>query len=126
MLFIPLFSLLAAMSLGKQEDYQLPKRTLLLYIPAAVCLALILTNDFHQIIFSFPPEEAWMDANSNYEFGYCFVIGLEIVYALTAFIIMLIKCRISKQKSTCRTFCLWYRLYMHLSVAAVSVGINDA
>lgn len=98
MLFIPLFSLLAAMSLGKQEDYQLPKRTLLLYIPAAVCLALILTNDFHQIIFSFPTEEAWTDTNSNYAFGYCFVIGLEIVYALTAFIIMLIKCRISKQK----------------------------
>lgn len=98
MLFIPLFSLLAAMSLGKQEDYQLPKKTLLLYVPAVVCLILILTNDFHQMIFGFPAGEVWTDKNNSYEFGYYLAIGLEIVYALTAFIIMVIKCRTSKQK----------------------------
>lgn len=98
MLFIPLFSLLAAMSLGKQEDYRLPRTTLLLYIPAVVCLILILTNDFHQMVFSFPAGEVWTDKIYGYELVYYLAIGLEIIYALTAFIIMVIKCRTSKRK----------------------------
>lgn len=98
MLFIPLFSLLAAMSLGKQEDYRLPRRTLLLYVLAVLCLTLILTNDFHRMVFGFPAGEVWTDKSYSYECGYYLAIGLEIVYALTAFAIMVIKCRTSKRK----------------------------
>ena len=54
MLFIPLFSLFVALSLGKPANAKLSKTTLLLlYIPTVLCLLSVVTNDFHQLIFSF-------------------------------------------------------------------------
>ena len=47
MLFIPLFSVFVAISLGKPANSRLPKSTRLLYLPTALCLLLVLTNDFH-------------------------------------------------------------------------------
>lgn len=99
MLFIPLFSLFVAISLGKPANARLSKMTLLLlYIPTTICLLLVLTNDFHQLCFSFPEGEVWTDNNMSYAKGYYFVIGWEILCALAAFIIMLTKCRHSQRK----------------------------
>lgn len=98
MLFIPLLAVYVSMSLGKPESFQLPKWSLLLYIPTMFCLLLVLTNDFHQLVFTFPTGEVWSDKNSGYAPGYYIVIGWEIICALTAFIMMVIKCRISPRK----------------------------
>ena len=99
MLFIPLFSLFVAISLGKPENARLSKTTLvLLSIPTVLCLLLVLTNDLHQLVFAFLEGKVWTDNNMNYAFGYYFVIGWEIICALAAFVIMLIKCRLSQRK----------------------------
>lgn len=98
MLFIPLFSVLVSMSLGKPENSRLPKWTSLLYIPTVLCLLLVVTNDFHQLVFAFPADEVWSDKNYDYVFGYYFVIAWEIICALNAFTIMVIKCRLSQRK----------------------------
>ena len=98
MLFIPLFSVFVSMSLGKPENYRLPKWTSLLYIPTLICLILVVTNDFHQLVFTFPAGEVWSDKNYDYVFGYFPVIGWEIICALTSFTIMVIKCRLSQRK----------------------------
>ena len=99
MLFIPLFSLFVAISLGKPANTKLSKTKLLsLYIPTGLCLIFVLTNDFHQLVFSFPEGEVWTDNNASYVFIYFFVIGWEILCALAAFAIMLIKCRLSQRK----------------------------
>ena len=99
MLFIPLFSLFVAISLGKPASTKLSKTTLLLlYIPTVLCLLLVLTNDLHQLVFSFPEGEVWTDKNNGYTFGYYIVIGWEILCALAAFVIMIIKCRLSYRK----------------------------
>lgn len=99
MLFIPLFSLFVAISLGKPENARLSKTArLLLYIPTVLCLLLVLTNDIHQLVFSFPEGEVWTDDNMSYSFGYFFVIGWEILCSLAAFVIMIIKCRLSYRK----------------------------
>lgn len=98
MLFIPLFSVFISMSLGKPENYRLPKWTSLLYIPTLICLLLVVTNDFHQLVFDFPAGEVWSDKNYDYVFGYFPVIGWEIICALTSFTIMVIKCRLSQRK----------------------------
>lgn len=99
MLFIPLFSLFVAISLGKPANAKLSKTVLLLlYIPTVLCLLLVLTNDFHQLVFSFPKGEVWTDKNNGYTFGYYIVLGWEILCALAAFVIMLIKCRHSQRK----------------------------
>lgn len=98
MLFIPLFSIFVSMSLGKPENYRLPKWTSLLYIPTVLCLLLVVTNDFHQLVFDFPAGEVWSDKNYDYVFGYFPVIGWEIICSLTSFTIMVIKCRLSQRK----------------------------
>lgn len=99
MLFIPLFSLFVAISLGKPENAKLSKTALvLLYIPTVLCLLLVLTNDLHQLVFSFPGGEVWTDKNNGYTFGYYIVLGWEILCALAAFVIMIIKCRLSYRK----------------------------
>lgn len=99
MLFIPLFSLFVAISLGKPENVRLSKTALLLlYIPTVLCLLLVLTNDLHQLVFSFPEGEVWTDKNNGYTFGYYIVLGWEILCAFAAFVIMLIKCRLSYRK----------------------------
>ena len=99
MLFIPLFSLFVALSLGKPTNAKLSKTTLLLlYIPTVLCLLAVVTNDFHQLIFSFPAGEVWTDRSKKYAFGYNLVIGWEVICALAAFAIMLIKCRHSQRK----------------------------
>ena len=99
MLFIPLFSLLVAISLGKPENARLSKTALLLLsIPTVLCLLLVLTNDLHQLVFSFPEGEVWTDLNNGYTFGYYIVLGWEILCALAAFVIMIIKCRLSYRK----------------------------
>lgn len=98
MLFIPLFSLFVAISLGKSKNFKLSKKTLLLYIPTVLCLLLVLTNDLHQLVFTFPAGEVWSDKNNGYILGYYIVIGWEIICALAAFVIMLFKCRLSQRK----------------------------
>ena len=99
MLFIPLFSLFVAISLGKPANARLSKTALLLLsIPTVLCLLLVLTNDLHQLVFSFPEGEVWTDDNMSYSFGYFFVIGWEILCSLAAFVIMIIKCRLSYRK----------------------------
>ena len=99
MLFIPLFSLFVALSLGKPANAKLSKTTLLLlYIPTVLCLLSVVTNDFHQLIFSFPAGDVWTDRSKKYAFGYNLVIGWEVICALAAFAIMLIKCRHSQRK----------------------------
>ena len=99
MLFIPLFSLFVAISLGKPESARLSKTALLLLsIPTVLCLLLVLTNDLHQLVFSFPEGAVWTDINNGYTFGYYIVLGWEILCALAAFVIMIIKCRLSYRK----------------------------
>lgn len=98
MLFIPLISVFVSLSLGKPENYRLPKWTSLLYIPTVLCLLLVVTNDFHQLVFTFPSGEVWSDKNNDYALGYYFVIVWEIICALVSFTVMIIKCRLSQRK----------------------------
>lgn len=106
MLFIPLLCVFVAMSLGKPEDYRLPKWTTLLYIPTLLFLLLVLSNDFHQLVFSFPAGTVWSDSDNGYEYGYYLVIGWEILCALSAFAVMLVKCRMAQRRKYLPAFLL--------------------
>ena len=93
MLFIPVIALFVGMSLGKAENYRLPLRTKLLYAPSAILFLLVLTNDLHQLAFSFPTG-IMTDLCYLHETGYYIALGWIIICSLTSFIIMLIKCRL--------------------------------
>lgn len=99
MLFIPLLAVLVALSLGKPDNFHLPKWTGLLYIPAVALLLLVLTNDLHQLVFVFPEDAvAWIN-DYGYAAGYFLAVGWVIFCTITAFVVMLIKCRISHSRT---------------------------
>lgn len=76
MLFIPLLAVFVAMSLGKPENSHLPGRAALLYIPTVILLALVLTNDLHQLVFTFPADAAaWTPSDNGYAVGYYLVVA---------------------------------------------------
>lgn len=97
MLFIPLLCVFVAFSLWKPENYRLPKLTSLLYIPTVALLLLVLTNDLHQLVFSFPQDAVvWADTDHTYGSGYFAVMGFIALGMGTAIITMLLKCRVPR------------------------------
>ena len=101
MLFIPLLCVFVALSLGKPENYRLPKWTSLLYIPTVLLLLLVLTNDLHQLVFVFPADAAaWLDTDHGYGVGYFIVMGWIALGMITAIVTMLLKCRIPHSRVT--------------------------
>lgn len=95
MLFVPMLALLIAMSLGKPDEYRLPKATLALWAVSGATLLLVLTNDLHQFVFTFPEDAAvWTDRDNGYAVGYFITAGWQVMCAVAALIIMFIKCRL--------------------------------
>ena len=97
MLFIPMLSVFVSRSLGKGEDFRLPRWTKLLYLPTLLLLLLVLTNDLHQQVFSFP-SGVLSDREYRYEGGYFFVMGWEALCAGFAFLSMVKNCRIPRSR----------------------------
>ncbi len=93
MLLIPILSVFVSQSLGKSEDFRLPWWTKLLYLPTLLLLLLVLTNDLHQQVFSFP-SGVLSDQAYQYEIGYFFVLGWEVLCAGSTLLSMIKNCRI--------------------------------
>lgn len=93
MLFIPLLGVFIALSLGKAENFRLPKWTALFYIPTVVLFLLVVTNDLHQHVFIFPADAiVWMN-DYHHAIGYFLIIIWMILCAVTALVTMLTKFR---------------------------------
>ena len=97
MLFIPMLSVFVSRSLGKGEDFRLPRWTKILYLPTLLLLLLVLTNDLHQQVFSFP-SGVLSDQEYRYEGGYFFVLGWVALCAGFAFLSMVKNCRIPRSR----------------------------
>ena len=99
MLFIPLLSVFVSLSLGKPDNFRLPKWTKFLYIPTAALLLLVLTNDRHQLVFVFPEDAVVWGNDYSYAFGYFLVVGCIVLCIITTLVTMLIKCRIPHSRT---------------------------
>ena len=97
MLFIPMLSVFVSRSLGKGEDFRLPRWSKLLYFPTLLLLLLVLTNDLHQQVFSFP-SGVLSDQAYRYESGYFFVLAWEALCAGFALLSMVKNCRIPRSR----------------------------
>lgn len=93
MLFIPVLAVLVALSLGRPENYRLPKWTQLLCLPSALLLLLVLTNDLHQFVFIFPTG-VLSSHEYTYGTGYYVVLAWMVLCAAAALALILAKCRI--------------------------------
>jgi len=97
MLFIPMLSVFVSRSLGTGEDFRLPRWTKILYVPTLLLLLLVLTNDLHQQVFSFP-SGVLSDREYRYESGHFFVLAWEALCAGFAFLSMVKNCRIPRSR----------------------------
>lgn len=94
MILIPLFGVFIASSIGKPENYRLPGKWKLLFIPAFLLIILILTNDFHRLAFDFPNGIYYFDDNYTYNIVFYLNFAWLIILGSTFVITMIVKCRV--------------------------------
>ncbi len=118
MLFVPMLALLIAMSLGKPDDYRLPKWTTAMWIVSGALLLLVLTNDLHQLVFTFPKDAVvWSDTDHGYGIAYFPVIGWQVLCGVAAFAVMLFKCRLKNGRHR-----LWPTIPMAVSLTYLALN----
>ena len=93
MLFIPTFALMVAMSLGRAENYRLPRWTRLFYFVAGSLFLLVMTNDLHQWVFTFPGS-VMTDEGHGYAFGYYIALAWMLLCAVSSIVMLLARCRL--------------------------------
>ena len=97
MILMPLFLFYISLYVAPKKDFKI-KKWLWTAVISAGFIILILTNDLHQLVFSFQPDfERW---DSEYSYGilfYIITVWRYILY-LSAITILVMKCRITSSK----------------------------
>ena len=99
MMYIPVLAVFVSMSIGKPENYRLPKKTMFLYIPTTILFLAVITNDLHQFVFTFPADAVvWTDSDNGYTVGYYFIVGWMLLCALITLFVFWRKRRIERSR----------------------------
>ena len=94
----PLFSLFAALQLGRREGDALSRKWYLLFIPAALLIGGVLTNDLHQLVFRAVPGAATLEADYTHGWMYYLAMTWIVGLLLATGIIVYRKCRVSESR----------------------------
>ena len=94
----PLFSLFAALQLGRREDAAFSRKWYLLFIPAALLIGGVLTNDLHQLVFRAVPGAATLEADYTHGWMYYLAMTWIVGLLLATGIIVYRKCRVSESR----------------------------
>ena len=105
----PLFSLFAALELGRREGDAICSRWLLLLIPATLLICGVLTNDLHQMVFRAAPGAATLEADYTHGWLYFLAMAWTIALLLITGTIIYRKCRVLE----CRNYA-WVPLIVFL------------
>ena len=98
MLLSTLLFFYISLSVSPKDNQRFPKKWLWALAVSAVFIALVLTNDLHQLVFRFEP--GFVDWDNHYSHGSLFYVLTVWQYALylAGVVILIIKCRISSAK----------------------------
>ena len=94
----PLFSLFAALQLGRREGDAFSRRWYLLFIPAALLIGGILSNDLHQMAFRAMPGAATLEADYTHGWVYYAAMTWSVGLLLATGSIVYGKCRVSESR----------------------------
>ena len=94
----PLFSLFAALQLGRREGTAFSRRWYLLFIPAILLIGGILTNDLHQMAFRSMPGAATLE--TDYTHGWVYYLAMTWIVGLLLATGMIVdrKCHVSESR----------------------------
>lgn len=90
-ILLPVYAFIASLYIGQSENKYRPGS--LLYVPAAILIALALTNDTHQTMISYSNGLQNYKTDYNYELVYYLIIVWVYVLMLGAFVTLFLKCR---------------------------------
>lgn len=98
MLFIPLIGIYISSFLGKGENHTLSKPLKSLMIPGVIFVLLILTNNFHQLIFAFPFGIVGEDPFYIYKPLYYVCIGWILIETISFLILLFAHSRVPHKR----------------------------
>ena len=90
MVSVPLIGVYIANFIDKPYDYNIPLWQKLFIVPAAILIGIVMTNDYHRLVFSFPNGIKYFDEDYNYEALYWVVLAWMIICG-AYFVFMLIR-----------------------------------
>lgn len=91
----PVVLLLTILGMGRQDGKPLAKGWYLLFLPAAVLIILVFTNDFHEQVFSFAEGLQYSNKIYKWEWGYYLILSWMAGLYLSIGALLYVKCRIS-------------------------------
>lgn len=89
-IFVPLMGVFIIDYIGKPEEYEASGRLKYLYIPALLLVGTVFTNDFHQMVFSFPMGLEAGESDYQYRPLY-FAVMAWCIFLSFYFVVMLLK-----------------------------------
>ncbi len=99
MILIPLLGVFITIYIGKPDGYKMPKALNLLYIPAALLILFVFTNDFHNLVFKFPKGIELFDSDYTYGFGFYIVAAWFSILGFYFAVMLIVKSRVPGSKT---------------------------
>lgn len=98
-LFVPTCAFCLSMTMGKRDDYKLPKWIAALFFVSASLFILVITNDLHQLVFVFPADAViFHDGDYSHGLGYFIVSAWILGCMLCSIAILISKYRLSGKR----------------------------
>lgn len=91
----PVVLLLTILGMGRQEGRPLSKEWYMLFLPAAMLIILVFTNDLHEQVFSFAEGLEYSNKKYKWEWGYYLILSWMVGLYLSIGVLLYVKCRIS-------------------------------
>lgn len=120
-----------AIMAGGGENARPGKRGMALFGIGAALILLVLTNDLHQFVFSFPEGVPWTNASCTHETGYYLIMELIALCVIVTLVIIVYKCRIPRRKRftplpfLCVIFMIVYGVLYFVEGSFVRNYLND-
>ena len=128
---IAVLCLVIAAMVGKGDSAQPGKWCLALFGGGIALILFVMTNDLHQLAFSFPEGQPWTNESCTHEFGYYLVMTLIALCGIAALMLLVIKCRIPERKRMvgipflALTFMIAYCVLYFVEGSFVKLYLND-
>lgn len=97
-ILMTVLSLNIAVMAGKGESVRLGKWGMARLGVGIALILLVLTNDLHQMVFSFPEGVPWTNAACTHEIWYYLIMALIVLCAIAVLSLVAYKCRIPGRK----------------------------